>query len=41
MAQVICTFKQGSITDRGHEARQFPASGLSLVIAAIVYWHSA
>ncbi len=32
----ICTFKQ----DRTHEAQQFRASGLNLVIAAIVYWNS-
>ena len=36
----ICTFKQGRITDRTHEAQQFRASGLNLVIAAIVYWNS-
>ena len=40
LAQVICTFKQGRIADRGHEAQQFRASGLNLVIAAIVYWNS-
>ena len=40
LAQVICTFKQGSIADRGQEAQQFSASGLNLVIAAIVYWNS-
>src|SRR5271156_2346410 len=40
LAQVICTFKQGRITDRGPEAQQFRASGLNLVIAAIVYWSS-
>jgi hypothetical protein len=38
LAQVICTFKQGRIADRGHEAQQFRASGLNLVIVAIVYW---
>jgi TnpA family transposase len=37
---VICTFKQGRIADRGHDAQQFRASGLNLVIAAIVYWNS-
>jgi len=37
---VICTFKQGRIADHGHEAQQFRASGLNLVIAAIVYWNS-
>jgi TnpA family transposase len=36
----ICTFKQGRIDDRTHEAQQFRASGLNLVIAAIVYWNS-
>jgi len=40
LAQVVCTFKQGRITDRGPEAQQFRASGLNLVIAAIVYWNS-
>ena len=40
LAQVICTFKQGRIADRGQEAQQFRASGLNLVIAAIVYWIS-
>ena len=40
LAQVICTFKQGRIADRGQEAQQFRASGLNLVIAAIVYWNS-
>ena len=33
-------FKQGRIADRGQEAQQFRASGLNLVIAAIVYWNS-
>src|SRR5271165_3774920 len=40
LAQVICTFKQGRIADRGAEAQQFRASGLNLVIAAIVFWNS-
>jgi TnpA family transposase len=40
LAQVICTFRQGRIADRGHEARQFRASGLNLVTGAIVYWNS-
>ena len=40
LAQVICTFKQGRIADRGTEAQQFRASGLNLVIAAIVFWNS-
>jgi Tn3 transposase DDE domain len=36
----VFTFKQGRVADRGHEAQQFRASGLNLVIAAIVYWNS-
>ena len=40
LAQVICTFKQGRIADRGSDAQQFRASGLNLVIAAIVHWNS-
>ena len=40
LTQAICTFKQGRIADRSHEAQQFRASGLNLVIAAIVYWNS-
>lgn len=40
LAQVVCTFKQGRIADRGQEAQQFRASGLNLVIAALVYWNS-
>jgi TnpA family transposase len=36
----ICTFKQGRISDRGHEAEQFRESGPNLVIAAIVDWNS-
>ena len=40
LAQVICTIKQGRITDRDQDAQQFRASGLNLVIAAIVYWNS-
>ena len=40
LAQVVCTFKQGRIADRGQEAQQFRASGLNLVIAAIIYWNS-
>jgi hypothetical protein len=38
--QVICTFKQGRIAAGGAEAQQFRASGLNLVIAAIVFWNS-
>ena len=40
LAQAICTFRQGRIADRSHEGQQFRASGLNLVIAAIVYWNS-
>jgi hypothetical protein len=40
LTQSICTFKQGRIADRTHEAQQFRASGLNLIIAAIVYWNS-
>jgi TnpA family transposase len=40
LAQVICAFEQGRIADRGQDAQQFRASGLNLVIAAIVYWNS-
>lgn len=40
LRQAICTFKQGRIADRTHEAQQFRASALNLVIAAIVHWNS-
>lgn len=40
LAQAICTFKQGRIADRGPGAQQYRASGLNLLIAAIVYWNS-
>ena len=40
LAQVICTSKQGRIADRSAEAQQFRASGLNLVIAAIVFWNT-
>ena len=40
LTQAICTFKQGRIADRTHEAQQFRALGLNLIIAAIVYWNS-
>ena len=40
LAQVVYTFRQGRIADRGQEAQQYRASGLNLVIAAIVYWNS-
>src|SRR5258708_19718829 len=32
--------KQGRIADRSAEAQQFRASGLNLVIGAIVFWNS-
>ena len=38
LAQAIYTFRQGRIIDRSHEVQQYRASGLNLVIAAIVYW---
>jgi hypothetical protein len=40
LTQAICTFRQGRIIDRSHEAQQYRASGLNLVIAAIVCWNS-
>jgi hypothetical protein len=43
VAQVNCTFKQGRIGAHSRprpRAQQFRASGLNLVIAAIVYWDS-
>jgi TnpA family transposase len=40
LTQALCTFRQGRIMDRSHEAQQYRASGLNLVIAAIVYWNS-
>lgn len=40
LAQEICTFNRGRIADRDLEAQQCRASGLNLVIAAIVYWNS-
>lgn len=40
LTQAIYTFRQGRIIDRSHEAQQYRASGLNLVIAAIVYWNS-
>jgi TnpA family transposase len=36
-AQVIGTFKQGRIADRGQDAQRFRASGLNLAIAAIIF----
>jgi TnpA family transposase len=40
LTQAICTFRQGRIIDRSHEAQQYRASGLNLVIAAIICWNS-
>jgi Tn3 transposase DDE domain len=40
LTQAICTFRQGRIAERAHEAQQYRASGLNLVVAAIVYWNS-
>ena len=40
LAQAIYTFRQGRVIDRSHEAQQYRASGLNLVIAAIVFWNS-
>lgn len=40
LTQAIYTFRQGRIIDRSHEALQYRASGLNLVIAAIVYWNT-
>ncbi|MDF3624087.1 Tn3 family transposase [Acetobacteraceae bacterium LMG 32668] len=40
LTQAIHTFRQGRIIDRSHEAQQYRASGLNLVIAAIVYWNT-
>lgn len=40
LTQAIYTFRQGRIIDRSHEAQQYRASGLNLIIAAIVYWNT-
>ncbi|WP_017183084.1 Tn3 family transposase, partial [Sphingobium xenophagum] len=40
LTQAIYTFRQGRIIDRSHEAQKYRASGLNLVIAAIVYWNT-
>ncbi len=40
LTQAIYTFRQGRIVDRSHEAQLYRASGLNLVIAAIVYWNT-
>lgn len=36
----VLAYKQGRIADRSREAQEYRASGLNLVIAAIVYWNS-
>lgn len=41
LTQAVYTFRQGRIIDRSHEAQQYRASGLNLVIAAIVYWNTS
>ena len=40
LAQAIFAHKQGRITDRTFENQSYRASGLNLVIAAIVYWNT-
>ena len=40
LASVVCTYGQGRIADRSQEVQEYLASGLNLVIAAIVYWNS-
>jgi TnpA family transposase len=40
LTQAICTFRQGRISERSRDAQQYRASGLNLVIAAIVWWNS-
>ena len=40
LTQAIYTFHQGRVVDRTQEAQQYRASGLNLVIAAIVYWNT-
>jgi TnpA family transposase len=40
LTQAICTFRQGRIIDRSHEAQLYRASGLNLVIASIVHWNT-
>jgi hypothetical protein len=40
LTQAIYTFRQGRIIDRSHEAQQYRASGLNLVITTIVYWNT-
>lgn len=36
----VCAFRQGRIAERTRDAQQYRASGLNLVIAAIVWWNS-
>jgi hypothetical protein len=40
LANQVCTYRQGRLADRSREALEFRASGLNLVVAAIVYWNS-
>jgi TnpA family transposase len=40
LAQAIFAHKQGRITDRTLENQSYRASGLNLVITAIVYWNT-
>ena len=40
LTQALYTFRQGRVTDRSHDAQQYRASGLNLVIASIVWWNS-
>lgn len=40
LTQAICTFRQGRISERTRDARQYRASGMNLVIAAIVWRNS-
>jgi TnpA family transposase len=40
LTQALYTFRQGRLVDRSHEAQQYRASGLNLVIASIVWWNT-
>ena len=40
LTQAIYTFHHGRVVDRTHEAQQYRASSLDLVITAIDYWKS-
>ena len=40
LAQAVYVHRQGRITDRTFQNQNFRASGLNLVIAAIVYWNT-